>query len=191
MASISTDAGGNRTIRFVGRDRKRRNIRIGKAAMRDAAGFKLRVEQLNAAQITGHPIGDDTAHWLATIGEELSDRLAAVGLIPRRGAAGLEAFLDGLVSERTDLKQSTRDHLRRAKEALVEFLGADEPLREITAGDTDDFRRWCFAEWADNTARRACGRAKQFFRVAVRKRLITATPFADMKDCNVRENATD
>ena len=41
---------------------------------------------------------------------------------------------------------------------------------------------------ADNTVRRVCGRAKQFFRAAERKRLILDSPFADMKGTNVRAN---
>jgi integrase len=40
----------------------------------------------------------------------------------------------------------------------------------------------------ENTARRHCGRAKQFFRAAQRKHLIQANPFADMKGCGVKEN---
>ena len=34
---------------------------------------------------------------------------------------------------------------------------------------------------ADNTVRRRCGIAKQFCRVAVRRRLLTSNPFADLK----------
>ncbi|MBX7165532.1 MAG: site-specific integrase [Pirellulales bacterium] len=40
----------------------------------------------------------------------------------------------------------------------------------------------------ENTARRHCGRAKQFFRAAQRKRLIGENPFADMAGCGVRAN---
>ena len=40
----------------------------------------------------------------------------------------------------------------------------------------------------ENTVRRYCGRAKQFFRYAVRKRLITESPFADMAETSVRAN---
>lgn len=39
-----------------------------------------------------------------------------------------------------------------------------------------------------NTVRRRCGRAKQFFRAAVRKKLIAESPFGDMKDCKVSGN---
>ena len=36
--------------------------------------------------------------------------------------------------------------------------------------------------------RRVCGRAKQFFRAALRKKLIAESPFADMKGTSVTAN---
>lgn len=62
MASITTEPGGRRTIQFVGRDNKRRSIRLGKVSQRIADAVKTRVEQLNAAQIAGHAVEADTAH---------------------------------------------------------------------------------------------------------------------------------
>ena len=41
---------------------------------------------------------------------------------------------------------------------------------------------------ADNTVRRRCGIAKQFFRAAQRRRLIGENPFADLKAIGVRAN---
>ncbi len=54
---------------------------------------------------------------------------------------------------------------------------------DISPGDADDFRRSLAERLGDNTVRRMCGRAKQFFRAALRKRLIQENPFADMKGC--------
>jgi integrase len=71
---------------------------------------------------------------------------------------------------------------------LVEFFGESRPLVEITPGDADDWRRWLSTKIGDNTVRRYCGRAKQFFRAAARKKLINESPFADMKDCKVNGN---
>ena len=45
---------------------------------------------------------------------------------------------------------------------------------------------WLFERIGENTARRHCGRGKQFFRAAVRRKLIAESPFADMRDCQVR-----
>ena len=93
MASITTGAKGCRTIQFVAGDGKRRSIRLGKVAMRQAEAVKLRVEALNASLISKCPLDGDTAAWVAGIGDDLAAKLAAVGLIPKRASALLGDFL--------------------------------------------------------------------------------------------------
>ena len=46
MASISCDPGGQRRILFVAPDGKRKTVRLGKLAQRDAESIKFRIEQL-------------------------------------------------------------------------------------------------------------------------------------------------
>jgi hypothetical protein len=53
LASISTDAGGSRRILFVAGDGKRRSIRLGKVALREAERICEKVEQLNRAARSG------------------------------------------------------------------------------------------------------------------------------------------
>jgi hypothetical protein len=53
MASIGNDPGGRRRILFVDIDSKRRTIRLGKMAKRQAEAIKVRVEHLVAAKISG------------------------------------------------------------------------------------------------------------------------------------------
>ncbi|MEE9296465.1 MAG: integrase, partial [Phycisphaerae bacterium] len=65
MASITREPAGRRTIQFVGADKRRRSIRLGKASQRTAEAVKFRVEQLVTATITGHAMDDETARWLA------------------------------------------------------------------------------------------------------------------------------
>lgn len=72
---------------------------------------------------------------------------------------------------------------------LKTFFGADKPLRDITAGDADEFRLNLLAPkpkkqsetggegLAENTVRRRCTLASQFFRAANRKGLIAWNPF--------------
>ena len=59
----------------------------------------------------------------------------------------------------------------------------------ITPGDAEDFRRYLRGKLGENTTRRFCGRAKQFFRKAMRDRLIAESPFADMKKLTVEGSA--
>ena len=61
---------------------------------------------------------------------------------------------------------------------LLSFFAADLPLRDITPGGAEDFRMHLIGEGkAENTVRRAIGRARQFFTAAIRRGLINANPF--------------
>jgi len=111
-------------------------------------------------------------------------------LIPKREkeAATLGPFLTSYIKGRTDVKPLTIRHLNDARRNLIAYFGEEKPLADITPGDADDFRRNLLQRLGDNTVRRQCGRAKQFFRAAVRKRLICENPFGDMKGCGVQAN---
>jgi integrase len=181
VASISKGPNGHRTIQFVGGDGKRRSIRLGKVSQRQAEAVKLRVEALNAALISKCPLDSDTASWVASIGDDLAAKLAAVGLIPERASAVLGDFLDGYITRRTDIKPRTRINLQACKARLVEFFGENRSLTGITPGDADAWLLWLRERYADGTAGRTVKRAKQFFRSAVRSRLIPSSPFEDVK----------
>ena len=86
MASISSDSRGNRTVQFMGKDGRRRSVRLGKVSRKQAVAVKLKVEDLAAASITGHTASDETSRWVAGLDATLRDRLAAVGV--GEGAAG-------------------------------------------------------------------------------------------------------
>ena len=107
----------------------------------------------------------------------------------------LAAFIDRYIEKRkADTNPGTRVNYGQAKGYLVAYFGATRPMDKITAGDADDFHRDLMTEvagqhkaLAENTARRVCGRAKQFFAAAVRHKLIAENPFGGMK-CAVMEN---
>jgi integrase len=181
MASISRESKGRRTIQFVGADKKRRSIRLGKVSQRTAEATKVRVEHLVAARITGHALDDETARWVANLDDVLRDKLSAVGLVPKREAITLAAFIDGYIASRGDVKPATATVYGHTRRNLVEHFGADKLLRDITPGDADEWRLSLVnAGLADNTVRRRSGIAKQFFTVAVRRKLISSNPFADL-----------
>ncbi len=195
MASLTKTVGKRGTTWrvdfFLGDDPKRRHIRLGKMDKRRAESIRSQVEFLITAKITGTAPPPETSQWVASREDELYRKLAKHGLVaPRAEAASstLAAFLDRYIEGRTDVKPNTRAHLKRARNNLVDYFGAEKSLSEITPGDADDFRVRLGQTLADNTVRRVCGRAKQFFRAAVRKRLIAESPFADMKGTGVRAN---
>lgn len=85
-ASISRAANGRRTVQFAAGDGKRRSIRLGKISQRLAEEVKTQVEHLSAAAIAGCPIDNETAAWVAKLGDDLAEKLAAVGLRPNTKA---------------------------------------------------------------------------------------------------------
>jgi len=182
MASITREPNGRRTVQFVGADGRRRSVRLGKVPQRTAEAVKVKIEGLVTASITRQPVEDEVARWVAGLDLAMADKLAAVGLVPKREAAPLAAFLDAYIAGRTDVKGSTAIVYGHTRRCLVEYFGAAKPLQEITAGDADAWRLWLrdHERLADNTVRRRCGIAKQFFKAAVRRRLASENPFADL-----------
>jgi integrase len=193
MASISTTKGtNNRRIRFVGADRKAHTIHLGKMARKTAEEVKCRVEAIVTATVHKVSVDRETAAWLATIEDKLYRKLVGVGLVSSRAAAErikLGSLIDSYIQLRTDLKPNTTAHLQRARRNLVEFFGDQKYVDEITPADADEFRLHLAETMdADSTVPRICGRAKQFFRYAVRKKLLAENPFGDMKSLAVKAN---
>jgi integrase len=196
MASISTDKKGLRRILFVGADGVRRPIRLGRVPMKTARTIKSHVENLAAAALGKHAPDPETSAWVGALDSVLHDKLASVGLVllreatPAAKAVKLGDFLEAYIKGRSDVKGSTATVYGHTQRCLVEYFGAGKPLHEITSGDADDWRLWLGEnrKLADNTARRRYGIAKQFFRSALRRRLIRENPFADMKGCDVKAN---
>ncbi len=182
MASISSGANGRRMIQFAGPDRRRRTIRLGKVTMKQAESVRLRVEQLAAAATTGFAPDLDTARWVAGLADELAEKLAAVGLIAARASSTLGPFLDGYFAGRKDVKPQTLFVWGQTRRNPIDHFGPVKPLRDINRGDADEWRLRLVGEGlADSTVRKRSGFAKQFFAFAVKKNLVPANPFADLK----------
>jgi integrase len=73
-------------------------------------------------------------------------------------------------------------NLKSCERNLVDFFGASKPMRSITAKDATLLRQWLLdhEQQAENTVRRRCGRARQFFKAAVKARAIDENPFEGM-----------
>jgi len=182
MASISQQKNGRRIIQFVGRDGKRRSIRLGKISQRNAEGIKIKIEALNSCLISGQPIDGDTSKWVSSLDDVMSKKLSNVGLIAERNSSTLMQFIDGYIDSKTDIGDSSKLVLGHTRRNLVEYFGADKPLRDITEGDADLWRLYLINQpLAECTVRRKCGFAKQFFRAAMRLGLIANNPFIDLK----------
>jgi len=65
-------------------------------------------------------------------------------------------------------------------------------LRDVTRGDADEWRLSLVAGGlSDNTVRKRCSNAKQFFNAALRKRLIQFNPFSDLKSASTSNRKRD
>ena len=182
MASITRESNGRRLIQFIASDGRRKSIRLGKMTQRLAEEVKVKVEAINAAAISGHAVDDEVARWLAKLDPIMAEKLAGVGLIPRREVATLGTFINRYIEGRHGAKPRTIDLLREVEKKLIGFFDRDKPMRDITPGDADEWRLYLVKlGWGDNTIRRRCGIAKQFFNAAIRLRLIPENPFSGLK----------
>jgi integrase len=177
----------------MARDGKRKTIRLGKASMSQAETVKVRIESLVTSQFSGR-IDDEVARWLTSLSDRKYTKLVRAGLVPPRAAKApeprspaavvdtLAAFLDDYIASRCDVKPNTQLVFGRTRKHLVAHFGKDKPLGDITEGDADAWRLYLIRYGlAENTVRRTCGVARQFFRAAVRRRLIASNPFSTLK----------
>ena len=94
----------------------------------------------------------------------------------------LGPFLESYINGRADRKPNTARNYEVTRQHLVSHFGPDKALRGITPGDADDFRQALIRKGLSAaTISREVKRARQFFKAAVRKRIIDANPFQDLK----------
>jgi hypothetical protein len=143
MAAISSDPNGRKRIRFVASDGKQKTIRLGKATMKQAEAFKVKVEALIGWNITG-VVDDEVSRWLSGLSDVMYSKLAAVDLVkPRQSPkAKLGPFLSDYIASRTDVKQSTINCLQRAERWMVQYFGQDRDMRKITPEDAKKWRAY-------------------------------------------------
>lgn len=184
MASLSSTK-GYCTIQFSLRKMgPRYTLRLGKMSKAMAQGIKARVEHLIAAKINATAIPAEIAQWLRSTDDGLHDKLVRLGLCPpRQGKVDvtLGAFTDDYIRGRTDAKPRTIINLKAAQRRLVEHFGEEKLLRDITPGDADAWLLKLKERYADGTTGRTVKRAKQFFKNAMRLKLVEENPFDDVK----------
>ncbi len=181
MASVNKDSKGWRVM-VVMPDGQRKTIRLTGMNKAKAEQVGRHVDELVQAKGSGQPIERQTALWLPTIGQKLHDKLSNAGLIHQRVSADLGEFVAEYIHRRSDVKPGTTMNLKSCERNLVDFFGASKPMRSITVKDATLFRQWLLdhEQQAENTLRRRCGRARQFFKAAVKARLIDENPFEGM-----------
>ena len=183
MASIGKDRNGRKRILFVAADGSRKTIRLGKASLKQADNFKVGLEALIAARITGS-LDAKTARWVAELEDDMHKKLAAVGLVLARDATSAQDSLtvgkmvDGYIERRPDVKPITRGKWQNAANKMSAFF-KDQPIDEITVQQAKGYRVYLKSTLGleENTVRRLIGLARQFFNDAIDAEIITKNPF--------------
>jgi len=181
MAAVNKDSKGWRVL-VVMPDGQRKTIRLTGLNKSKAEQVGRHIDELVQAKGSGQPIERQTSLWLAEIGQKLHDKLSKAGLIAPRVTAVLGDFIAGYIKRRSDVKPGTTTNYDQVRLNLVAFFGYQKPLRSITASDALEFREWLQTDegQAENTLRRRCGRARQFFTAAIKAKLIDENPFDGM-----------
>jgi len=183
MASLSKDKNGNVTIQFVGPDKRRRSIRLGKINAKTANEVKLKVEHLSALLAAKLPMDGETARWVAGIGDALAAKLAAVGLVPARVSRTVAEFLaEWLAGKKAASYKPTS--LIAWGQTVAEFsaLLGTRPLGSLSHADGEAFRdRMRGRNLRPTTVHKRLAHAKAMLEDAVRLGYISANPFRHVK----------
>jgi integrase len=188
MASVTSEPNGRKSIQFVAGDGKRKTLRIGKATKKQAEAFKLKVESLIAAGITGS-MDNETAKWLAGQDKRMRSRISAVGLETgqERVNVTLGTLLDDFFAD-LSVKGGTETTYKQTRTSLETFFGKDRALRTTDGKDTirskqaDEWRQSMKAEkLADATISKRVKTARQIFKRAIRWEMVTANPLEGVK----------
>lgn len=153
---------------------------MGKTPKKIADSIRVRVEHLNAANIGCTSLDNETAAWVAKIGDDLHGKLAAVGLLMPRGrslSVKLAAYWKEFVAGKRTLKARSVVAMNQVADRAARFFGPDKAVAEVTAGDAERFADWLRSEYAQATAARTLKRIKQLFARAVKDKVIDANPF--------------
>lgn len=181
MASVTRDGDKGFRIRYYDGNGDRQQIRLAGINQATAEQIGRHVDILNGAKMAGEPLRErQTILWLQKIGKTIHNKLAAVGLVEPRESSALGLFLKDYIRQRSDVKSNTQKRLQSVTNHLIDHFGESIDLQAIHAGHADQFRSFLYGKGhAENTVRRYCGIAKQFFRAAIRRKLVDENPFAD------------
>jgi len=200
MASVSKDGKGWRIL-FTGPDGTRRTLRLGPVDKKTAESIRCHVEALLTARTAGVPMRQETATWLASVGDKLRDRLARCGLVDAGPTGGrtLAELIPVYLERQTHTKPTSQCATRHAMRNLMEFFGGTRRIDAITPGDADDFVKWLTSAARARrrngagdglrgaTALKRIERVRAFFRDAMRRRLIDSNPFVGVKRPKIRD----
>ncbi len=184
MASVTVENRNGRTlyrIEYKDKDRRRRKIRLGAIAKRDAQAIAAKVDDLVSASISGGGPSPALAEWLSQIGDDLHAKLSEQELCEPRNNYTLEQWLTRYMAEHTPrVGEYCRRNLELSKGYLLEHFDKGTTLKDIDSEDAQAYRHWLANDkgFAQATVAQHIKKAKQFFLAAVEANAIGKSPFA-------------
>jgi len=182
MASVCKDKNGRKRILFVAGDGVRRTIRLGKCDAKQADAVRAKVENLQAAALSGST-DPATAQWVKTMDIRLYDRFSKVGLVPPRER--IRPTLERLLTayfETLDVKAGTLTTYRQTGTALEAYFKPTTLLSTITKLTADHWRQSMNeAGLAEATVAKRIKTARAIFKQAVRWQMVGENPFAEVR----------
>lgn len=174
---------GNWYIEFTCPQGSRRTLSLGKVSATQAYDCCRNVERLLSAKSINEPPDPRTLQWLRGVSPRLHEKLSALGLDSFRPAQTLgdlcQRYKDSLTC-----KAATIGHVEQATDSLTSFLGRDRFIQDVTPGDADEYKAHLYQRGgnfgqplAESTVSRRCGRCRQIFGFAVKKRWLSDNPF--------------
>ena len=132
-----------------------------------------------------HPPGEaqvDFGFAYVDIAGERQQVALFVMTLPYSDSIFIQAFprecTKAYVASRTDVKPATKEVWRQGEKGMVDFLGVNAALRDVTPGDADRYKLHMIgSKLAPMTIRKRLQFATMVFRAAVRQRLIVDSPF--------------
>ena len=126
------------------------------------------------------PVDAETAKWVSGLETAMANKLAGVGLAPKRRNATLGELLK-VFYDRNDVKPSTKVVWEQPRRNLIEFFGESKSIHQITPALAEDFHQYLvgqgLAAWTVHKRLQFC---RMLFRAAIRRGLVTTNPFAEV-----------
>jgi len=170
-------------LQFSAPDGKRQTLYIGDMPRRAAEKIAWCVRELLACRIANTTPSMEVSNWLASLSDELRNKLARAGLVDLRPTTTLGEFVHDLIAERAKtLKPSTIQKNMHAAKLLFEFFGEQRKLITISRDDAGKFRDFLASrKLRPMTIRLWLQISRMFFIEATRRGLLDTNPFEHVR----------
>ena len=173
-------------------------ISLGKVSKKLARQFQRYFEQLLEYHSVGAAIPPDLIKEADRLDAKIRDQLIEKGMLPVGLGGTLNEFVSDYIDSRRNVKEATKRKWRNEHERLIRYFGIHKKLNEVTEDDADLYREHLQVEGSlettgkglsDAAVNRCCGTASQFFKAAIKKRLLATNPFEDIETKNLANEA--